>query len=341
MPKLHEYEEATCPDDEYAVLRALVDAGPSTFVSGSVLAEELGVSRPTAWAKIRRLTNQGFAFEAVRNRGYRLVSEPVRLHAGLLHYCFGKDDDAPPVRYYPVIDSTNSEAERLLSYGEKTPFCIVSSCQEQGRGRLGRNWFSASADNLYLSVAFAPEMPPKRLQDFTLWAGIHICRTLQARLPGAALQIKWPNDLVCRGRKFAGMLTEAKMDADRTRSIVFGLGLNLNSNPQEYPPEIRRKATSLRAVAGDELPMNRVATEVAAAVCRAYGNCIGNRAPEPLTAAWETLDALAGQDVTARRGLETIMGKAAGIAPDGALRIASPDGSVHTVRAGDVTLSSD
>lgn len=332
-----EYAEVTSSEHEFIILQSLLDA-PDVFVSGSRLAEQLGVSRPAVWGKLEKLREQGFDFEAVRNRGYRIIKEPQVLHPALIRYYLEKQSTDMDVLYFPVIDSTNSEAERQITYERPSPFAIASSCQTKGRGRLGREWYSASADNLYLSVLFEPNIPPQQLQHFTLWAGIYICRALQQFVPDAALKIKWPNDLQCGGRKFAGMLTEAKMDADCLRSIVFGIGINLNSNPNNFPKALKSIATSLYAVNGDELAFNTVAASVLQAIHGAYTSCIHGNTTESLPEAWAPLNALDGKLVTALQGGKEISGIASGIDASGALLLQAHDGTIQTVRAGDVTL---
>jgi BirA family biotin operon repressor/biotin-[acetyl-CoA-carboxylase] ligase len=332
-----EYKQVPCVEDEYAILKTLLDA-PDEFISGSLLAEQLGVSRPAIHGKLEKLREQGFEIEAVRNRGYRLTQESDVLHPALIRYYLAKAATQLEVLYFPVIDSTNSEAERQITYGRNSPFAIASSCQTKGRGRLGREWYSASADNLYISVLFEPNIPPQQLQHFTLWAGIYICRALQSFTPKAKLQIKWPNDLHCDGRKFAGMLTEAKMDSDSLRSIVFGIGINLNSNPTQFPKELRDIATSLYAINGEEVPLNKVTAQVLNAINQAYESCIHNKTTESLTEAWAPLSSLNGKAVTALIGDKTICGIASGIDTSGALLLNQPDGSKIAVRAGDVTL---
>ncbi len=332
-----EYRQILSKDDAHTILSALLDA-PDTFVSGSLLAEQLGISRPAIHGKLEKLREQGFEIEAIRNKGYRLIKEPEVLHADLIRYYTEKSDAPVELLYFPVIDSTNSEAERQLSHRHKSPFAIASSCQTKGRGRLGRDWHSASADNLYLSVVFEPNTPPQALQHFTLWAGIHICRALQGLIPKAALKIKWPNDLHCDGRKFAGMLTEAKVDADSLRSIIFGIGLNVNSNPTKYPKEIQKTATSLYAVGGEELKLNQVASKVIDATQTAYNNCILGSGSQSLVDAWAPLDSLSGKTVTATRNSQEITGIASGIDKSGALQLLDAAGTLHSVSAGDVTL---
>ena len=273
-------------EDSVLIVTALLAAGEA-FVSGSLLAKQLGVSRPAVHGKLDKLRDEGFEVEAIRNRGYRISKLPEVLHPALLRCALDRIGSQIGLLYFPVVDSTNSEAERRIASGQPSPFAIVASSQTHGRGRLGRVWQSNSTENLYLSVLFEPNIPPQQLQHFTLWAGICICRQLQSFVPQAPLKIKWPNDLHCQGRKFAGMLTEAKIDADGIRSIVFGLGLNINSNPNEFPEEIRALATSLHAIHGEPLCLHEVAAAVIRAVEEAYGICIGSPdGQQTLTAAW-------------------------------------------------------
>jgi len=337
MPTDTEYRLVESGPDDISIIHSLLEAKDS-YVSGSMIAKELGVSRPAVWGKLEKLREQGFDFDAIRNKGYCLTKEPEILHPALLNYRQKQLKSEIPVLYYPVIDSTNSEAERQLTHGRKGPFAVASSCQVKGRGRLGRVWQSHSAESLYLSVLFEPNIPAQQLQHFTLWAGIYICRALQKFVPNAPLKIKWPNDLHCEGRKFAGMLTEAKMDADGIRSIIFGIGINVNTNPQSFPEDIRGLATSLYAMHGQELPLNTVAAHVLKAIQSAYNACIVGDTPESLPEAWAPLNSLEGQFVTARRGEVEIAGIAEGIDASGALILRQSDGSMETVRAGDVTL---
>lgn len=331
------YRQAISNEDELIILESLLGE-PAPFVSGSYLGEQLGITRPAVWKKIVKLRSQGFVIDAVRNRGYRLTQEPDILHLGLLRYYLKENALSTDVLCFPVIDSTNSEAERQFTYGRKSPFAVAASAQTKGRGRLGRDWYSASAENLYLSVLFEPALPAAKLQGFTLWAGIYICRELQKYIPNASLQIKWPNDLHCDGRKFAGMLTEAKMDADSLRNITFGVGINVNSNPNDFPKELRSSATSLYAILGEKIPLNPLTANVLRAIQGAYDRCIGNQLTESLSEAWKPLNALAGKTVTACCNGKETTGVVCGIEKTGALLLEQPSGNVLSVRAGEVTL---
>ncbi|MGK0176359.1 MAG: BirA family biotin operon repressor/biotin-[acetyl-CoA-carboxylase] ligase [Lentimonas sp.] len=332
-----DYRETTCSEDEFTILETLLSK-PDQFVSGNYMAERLGITRPAVWKKLVKLREQGFTIDAVSNRGYRLVQEPEILHLGLLRYYLKAVAIPMDTLCFPVIDSTNSEAERQFTYGRKSPFAVAASAQTKGRGRLGREWHSTSAENLYLSVLFEPTLSAARLQNFTLWAGIYICRELQEYIPNASLKIKWPNDLYCDGRKFAGMLTEAKMDADTLRSIIFGIGINVNSNPNSFPKELRSTATSLYAIHGEKIPLNQLTAKVLQATHRAYQACTSGQAHESLTEAWSPLNALADKHVTVCQNGQETSGVVSGIETTGALQLRQSNGNILSIRAGEVTL---
>ena len=338
-PPSSEYRQLRARPDECRVLRALLDAGEG-FVSGSQLAEDMGLSRPAVWGKIKKLQEAGFEIAAVRNRGYRLTAQPEVLHPALLQLAAEDQELEMDCLYFPVLDSTNNEAERQIANGRRSPFAVLSSCQTKGRGRLGREWFSGSAENLYLTVTYEPRLPAQKLQHFTLWCGILLCRLLRQDLPESELQIKWPNDLHCEGRKFAGMLTEAKLDADGLKALFFGLGLNVNSNPMNLPKALRERATSLQAISGKELPLNRLAIRALKAIEEAYAICIKNPDTnrDALLEAWGPFDSLYGREVVAECAGQTIHGIARGIDSSGALLLKTPEGKQQVIRAGDVTL---
>lgn len=324
-------------DLESSILKAFLLAGGDP-VSGDRLAKELGVSRVSIWQRLERLRDEGFVFDAAPRKGYRLRHTPPGLHAALLDAHLRLLKVRARVDFLPETDSTNSEAERRLAAGEETPFVVVAGRQTSGRGRLGRVWHSAHPENLYVSFAFRPFLTPDRMQTFTLMMGLSVCRRLAIRhaLPG--IRLKWPNDLVCDGRKIAGMLTEARMDSDQVRDLVFGIGLNVNGDPSALPHEVRETAGSLSRVCGERLDLHAEAADLIAGVLDAYEEFEAARGcadPRPL---FSTYDSLRGRAVTVGLRGEPISGVAEGVDERGALLLRLADGTLTAVNAGEVTL---
>jgi BirA family biotin operon repressor/biotin-[acetyl-CoA-carboxylase] ligase len=312
-------------------------AADGDYVSGATIAEDTGVSRAAVWGRLERLRTEGFAFEAVRNKGYRLETIPEGLHPALLGAHLLRLACPAHLHYLAETDSTNTQAERLLADGEHTPFVVVAGRQSAGRGRRGRAWFSEDPGNLTLSLALRPQLPPVRMQTFTLWMGLSTCLAVN-ELCGVDLKVKWPNDLHWEGKKVAGMLTEARSDSEMLRDLVFGIGLNVNSLPESFPPEVRPLASSLREAAGRPFDLNATAAQLIVALQRASDAFLEDRYRETFREQWPCHDALVGRPVTVSLTDGDISGDYLGIDETGTLRLRLPDGQERLFAAGDVTL---
>lgn len=323
-------------DSDVLIIRRLVQAG-DTFVSGSRLGTELAMSRVGIWTRIEALKKQGFVFEAVRRRGYRLIGVPPDLNPILVQaHCSLRE--IPAIVFRNEVDSTNSEAERLLARGTATPFVVLARSQTRGRGRLGRSWSSPDRGNLYASFAFRPSIPPARMQNFTLWMGVNVCETLR-NFGRFAPAVKWPNDILFDGRKLGGMLTEARIDSDEIRDVVFGLGMNVNIGPDDWPDDLADTAISLSEILGQPADINRLTAALLGRTINAYQTFIANEHAGTFLRLWDDFDLLRGRPVTIRQGGELHEGIALGINPQGALKVEGADGIVRTFLAGDATLA--
>jgi BirA family biotin operon repressor/biotin-[acetyl-CoA-carboxylase] ligase len=321
---------------EIVIMRALLAAGDE-FVSGNRLAKQLGISRVAIWTHMEKLRRHGYTFEAIRRRGYRLTGRPAGLDELLLRASLNHRAPAPQLIFLPRTDSTNSEAERQLAAGADTPFVVLTREQTKGRGRLGRKWVSDDRGNFYASFAFRPELRPSRMQDFTLWMGVNVCEALanSCRIDAG---VKWPNDILHQGRKLGGMLTEARIDADRTRDVVFGLGLNLNSQRRDWPDDIAPRTTSVAEALGQPVDVNRVAVAIISRVFKAFDEFVSGDYREGFAAMWERFDVLRGRRIAVLFGDTRIEGKAEGIDSTGALKLRDDKGQLHRCHAGDVTI---
>ena len=307
-------------------------------VSGDRLAKELGVSRVAIWSRLERLRAAGFSFKASTRKGYQLKSVPRELNAALLDAHLRRLKVPSTVDFLDEVDSTNSEAERRLAAGQEAPFGVLARGQRAGRGRLGRKWHSTQAGNLYLSLAFRPFIPPDRLKPFTLWMGLALCAHIQ-QTHGLKLGLKWPNDLQSAdGRKVAGMLTEARLDADSVRELVFGLGLNLTGTPKDFSTEIRTTAGSLEYALGEALDVNAAAAGVIAALFRAWEQFEEGTWSRSFNKLWLAHDVLAGKSVRVTLRGEPVAGVVDGIDAEGSLILRTGGGRRTMVSSGEVTL---
>ena len=320
---------------EVLILRELI-AGDPQPVSGQKLARLLGISRVAVWGQLQKLEKQGFKFEAIRSRGYRIVQMPATPHLALIQAHL-RLRLVPELVCLDSVDSTNAEAERRLAAGAPVPLVIIAREQTQGRGRLGRHWHSAANGNLYATFVFRPQIEPARLQDFTLWMGLNVCELVQNFCkiqPG----LKWPNDLFLDGRKAGGMLTEARVDADQVRDLVFGLGLNINGQTAALPPELRGTAIALAEVCPQPLDLNRLIAALIGRLQAAYDNFLSGEYRDKCAELWQRYDILRGKPVAVIQGVRSVRGTAMGIDNEGSLIVRLDAGRTERFRAGEVTL---
>ena len=149
-------------DPDVIILNSLL-AARDKYISGNLLAKKVGISRVGIWARLEKLREQGFTFDAVRRRGYRISQEPGELNASLIRAYLALESSSARIVFFPEIDSTNSEAERQLADGREVPFVIMASKQQVGRGRLGRKWHSPEEGNIYMSYVFRPQLTHARM----------------------------------------------------------------------------------------------------------------------------------------------------------------------------------
>lgn len=321
---------------ELVILRELLAREPG-FLSGTELAKKLNMTRVSVWLHMEKLRAQGFTFEAARSRGYRIAQRPTGLHLGLITAHLKGRRGSVPISLLDEVDSTNDEAARQLAAGRPAPFVILARQQTRGRGRLGRSWHSEANGNLYASFAFRPRVPPNRMTIFTLWMGVNICELI-ANFTQLTPGIKWPNDILFDGRKAGGMLTEARVDADQIRDLIFGLGLNVNATTDAWPAELARRAVSLAQQVNAPLDVNRFTAALIGRVLLAYEQFSEGEHLTSFADLWQRYDVLRGNRIALLQGDRRIVGTATGIDDEGLLLIRPINGRLQRFNAGEVTI---
>ncbi|MBP8969858.1 MAG: biotin--[acetyl-CoA-carboxylase] ligase [Lachnospiraceae bacterium] len=331
------------------------------YVSGQELCKILNVSRTAVWKSIRSLEGEGYHIEAVRNKGYRLIEDPAPGAEGKTadiysaHEIKSRLEETSGVRdvlFFETIDSTNSECARRAEAGEDGGLLIVSEDQSLGRGRRGRTWESPGGVNVYFSLMIRPKVDPKCAPMMTLLMALAVCMGMEKIHDGSARKapnrkrtagrtpdsplIKWPNDIVISGRKCCGMLTEMSCEEDYIRHVVIGVGINVRH--QDFAPDIRDTAISL----DDAWNMKVKRSILIAEIMNEFG---------PLLEEFEKrsdlgfvrglyLDRLvnAGKKVRVLSPSGDYEALARGINENGELLVETPDGVIHEINSGEVSV---
>ena len=150
------------------------------------------------------------------------------------------------VLVYDEVDSTNSVAAQLADDAANDGLVVLAARQTAGRGQHGRSWQCQPGDGVLLSVLLYPPPTLRKPAVLTAWAAVSVCKTVR-RLTGQQARIKWPNDVLVRGRKVCGILIE------QGRGAVAGVGLNIRQTPEQFAAAGLANAASLASFTDSDL----------------------------------------------------------------------------------------
>ncbi len=239
------------------------------------------------------------------------------------------------LRYHETADSTNRLAAELAREGAPEGTVVLADRQTAGRGRLQRIWQSPPGCNLYLSLILRPAVDPSDLAQITLLTGVAVADAIAAVCPDG-VGIKWPNDILIRGRKVCGILTEMRTFEGR-RVLIVGIGLNVNIRRNDFDPDHRDTATSLREETGRDHSREDLVFSLCERFERWYETYL-REGFSPIREGWLTRSRMAGKPVRILFGKEILEGTMAGIDRDGALLLGDERGEVRRILAGDATI---
>lgn len=240
------------------------------------------------------------------------------------------------LRYYPVVGSTNVEALTLARAGTPHGTLVLADKQTTGHGRHGRVWYSPGGLGLWFSLVLRPRLPMNRVFWVTA-AGALAVADAAGRASGVRAEIRWPNDVLSRGRKIAGLLAEVGGTADRVDFVVLGVGINVNQRLQDFPAGIAREASSLRLLGGRSVDRAELLGLFLAAFERHYDGLEADGGRR-VRQAWLQDSAVPGRRVSVRGPGGDFTGLATGLADDGALIVERDGVGRVEVHAADVRL---
>ncbi len=293
------------------------------YISGQVLSKKLGISRVSVWKHIRNLKEDGYVIESSA-KGYQLVFSP-----DLLLPCEfpGWEQKVHHVR---ETRSTMSVAKELVVKGAQEKAIVIAESQTHGRGRLGREWISPRG-GIYFTLILRPRISPMYAPRLNLMASVAVARVIRSRY-GLKAELKWPNDVLIRGKKVCGILAEMGAETDVINFVNLGIGINANTSVSQY----EKRATSLKEELGKEVSRKEFLNSVLKEIDE--GQLLLTKGD--LLEEWRSLSATLGRDVRILTLGGEIIGQAIDIDTTGALILKSEDGSLNSAIAGDCTYLS-
>lgn len=337
----------------------LFQASPDISISGEHLAKQCDVSRAAIWKAITSLRTEGYSIEGTTNGGYIFSSSSDVFSLENFQKEFSINFPLFKNSYiecHKEIDSTNTHAKRLLTEagslrdpkGDLTPLgkkyhnaIIASESQSAGRGRLGRTFYSPAKTGIYISMIYAPEKGITEPAKLTAFSAVAVCRAIK-KLYNVQPSIKWINDIFINGKKVSGILTEGIMNFETARieSAVIGIGINIQSNPDALPDDVKKIAGSIVSDGKEEnVSRCRLAAEVAGQVLS-----ILSEDSSAVIEEYKSLSFLLGKTIRVHPIIDddgsVYEAKAVDIDEKAALVVELSDGSRKTLSSGEVSIRS-
>lgn len=321
---------------KYKLLLDLFEEHKGAFLSGEEISNRLSISRTAVWKQINQLRELGYEFEAVSRKGYRLIYKPDSYNQeDILQHVkttvFGRK-----IHLLESTFSTQMEAIQLAEEGADAGTLVIADMQTNGRGRLGRNWFSPAGKGIWMSLVLRPELPIRQMPQLTLLTGVAVCSAIR-NVTGLTAGLKWPNDILIEGRKICGILLEAATEDNQVRYCIAGIGIDVNMSEQDYPEELRSIATSLKMEAGSSVSRSQLIGEVMNELEKRYIQ-YEQEGFSLILKEWEALSASIGKQVRSVSLHDVIEGTAIGLDESGGLIVLTNEGRQTTIFSGEVEI---
>jgi len=208
------------------------------YLSGQDLSDVLRISRVAVWKQIKKIQMLGYTVESKQKEGYKLTKNsdlllPWEIVSGLETKVLGQQ-----AYYFDSIDSTQSQAMKMINESKKEGTIIIAEKQTGGRGRTGRQWISPKG-GIWFSIILHPKFDISNTTLFPIASSLALSIAIQKTCK-ISTELKWPNDLTIKGKKLAGMLIDASFESNKIENLVLGVGINFNVNVKEIEKVLKK-----------------------------------------------------------------------------------------------------
>jgi BirA family transcriptional regulator, biotin operon repressor / biotin---[acetyl-CoA-carboxylase] ligase len=307
------------------------------YVSGEGLSIKLNVSRTAIWKHINALKNEGYIIQTTQKKGYRLLKSTEKLTPEELKINLTTKELGKKIIYFESIDSTNAYGKKIALSAEHGTL-IISEEQQEGRGRMGKNWFSPEGEGIWMSLILKPPILLSEGTKLTQIAAAAACMAIR-NVTGLEAYIKWPNDIVVHGKKVCGILTEMAGELNRVNYLIVGIGINVNT--KNFPQELIDKATSLAIEKGEPVDRKTLAINLLSLFEEYYLLFIEKDTLEKTMEICRSYSTVLGKPITIIHGEDIIKAHALEINEEGFLKVKLEDGRQQLFSSGEVSVRGD
>ncbi len=306
------------------------------FHSGTDLGSSLNMSRSAIWKQMKDLQEHGVEVYSVRGRGYRLPKGLDLLDQSKISRLLSvqSKEEIQHIELQTITDSTNLMALRNINE-QRHGALYLTEYQNAGRGRRGRAWVGGLASNLYFSLMWRFSGGAAALEGLSLLVGLSVVQGL-AKLGVNNTQLKWPNDLLHQGKKFAGILLEMQGDASGDISVVIGVGLNVAMKVDQFNDQIEQPWTDIETICDRTIDRNNLLATIVNQLVTNLHQFSDHRF-KPFKELWEQHHVYQDSFVRLLMGDKEIEGICRGVNEQGALLL-ERYGKVEVYHGGEISL---
>lgn len=234
-----------------------------------------------------------------------------------------------------IVNSTNSYIKELAKNNTPHETLVIADKQTEGRGRLGRDFFSPEGTGIYMSVLLKPDYLTLDPSLLTVAAGVAVCRTINS-ISKNTPTIKWVNDIFVGGKKVCGILAESMTDSTSgtINNIIVGIGLNVTTPSDVFPGK-------LGDIAGSLFPENTTRNEIIAKIIEEFKSIYDSKDVEKLIEEYKNYSCVLGKKISFTKNGEAFTGIANDINMDGNLIAELDSGETISLKSGEVSLGSE
>ena len=319
------------------VLRML-SGNQGTYSSGEEIAQALQVSRAAVWKAVKTLRQEGYAIDAQTNKGYCLSPDTDILSSQGIRQYLNPACRTLDLTVLPSAGSTNALLREKANRGFPEGTVVIANGQTEGRGRYGRSFYSPPETGIYLSILLRPvHHSPRQAVCLTAAAAAAMCQAIE-EVSGERPQIKWVNDIILRGKKVCGILTEGAfgLESGTLEYAVLGAGINVYPPKEGFPPELESIAGAVFEQPGKDLK-NRLA----AAFLNRFLDFYADLGSAAYLEDYRSRSLAVGQTVTLLSGGKTVRAYAYGIDDDCRLLVRYENGDTAALSYGEITLQTE
>ena len=308
------------------------------FLSGQDLSDVLKISRVAVWKHIKTIKSLGYKIESKQKLGYKLVKNSEKLLPWEITENLKTKTIGKKVYYFDTVDSTQNFAGEIASKKNENGSVVISQKQTSGRGRMNRKWITVNGA-ISISIVLHPKFDISISTLFPIAASVALVNAIQKTLD-LNTNVKWPNDIVIKGKKVAGMIVDSSIESNLIESMILGVGINFKVNTKNLERKLKNTENFYGVSTLLKTSSNVTALELVQNFLFELEEMIillDKGQTSQVIQRWEKISSTIGKKVSIKTNDGIITGVAKKINSDGSLNVIK-NGKIQKILVGDISI---